>query len=676
MTDLNKTLREMDGFAHEIIRLRLIGKLARISHCRIMNEMLKQAHIFLNWQWHLYAVGSTQEGFPYSAIDDIDLMICNLAFPIIMWKFQEKEMSTHVMAEQDSKHPVYLRLKVFDKTCLDEDFQSVINKDGYLKTSNFMKIYSNNPFYNVKDYVKVRKGPSITEMSISKFVDVKTCPTDSVLCLKCQSWPPFTCNFFTRERLNNWPSQKLLDKVRGLECHVVPVGYPGSESFDIEWRLSFSIAERELITEMHEPYHECMFALKSIKKKYLYSDSDKPTLFCSYFLKTACLWMCETFPHIDYSVMDLITKVLEWLVDCYQHKHLPHYFIPQHNLIGHLSREYCDNVRETLTEIKRNLWTKVLSVCYDDYSTLETLLLNNHPAEAIALLQDKCLNLCTEYCLTVNSEMTKLAIYNPAVFTDHLLERVQWNPFHAFSVPEKIILPIVKNIEEIVPKGYGEMFKTSLYRYLGDIYTHLLVYLRNTGRIMYDVAVAVNQNSPLHYYKLGTKMIFPDNCSDHSIGGQVLVVKYHYIMGNYKELKQMCDSILYDFCRIEKNCRLAALMIVQIDSLYTLASLFSGWAVDDILLYLVRCSRKLNLYCHPIILVLYIKARVLLTEGDTENALNLVKKMKERTGIIKDPEYESTTMFIKIIESLGGLLVVMRIIFMNCRDKMSLVGKK
>ncbi|XP_033118432.1 uncharacterized protein LOC117118053 [Anneissia japonica] len=367
----------MDEYANEKIRREMVDRLASISANRINQEITKR----VLWRIHpleIHLVGSSYEGFPVSAWGDEDKMLYNTTFPMVLWTPSPKKGGNCVMAEQDVNKPVYMRLKVVDTRYLDKDIRNIIDDGGYLKNSDFMKANSMKGIYPNLD-TEIRQGPSMVKISKAEFVDIRTEMGDTVYCLKCQSWPPFTSKFFARGKLNNWPPQKLLDKVKGLECYVVPVGCPGSETYDIEWRLSFSVAEKELVTELHESYANCMFALKLIKKKYIiYSDSEKPTPFCSYFIKTACLWMCETFPHLDYSIMDLIRKVLDWLIDCYQHKHLPHYFIPQHNLIGHLSRESCDNVRQQLKEVEGDLWTKVLLSIdseedYDWYSKFDCL---------------------------------------------------------------------------------------------------------------------------------------------------------------------------------------------------------------------------------------------------------------------------------------------------------------
>ncbi|XP_033120288.1 uncharacterized protein LOC117119565 [Anneissia japonica] len=672
---LNKTRQAMDEVANEVISGEMYDTLKHFCFIKITDELINRAFRKAGYSHQIYTVGSNSEGIPYSAMNDEDMMIYNGAFPIVWWKSQEKDREAVVMAEQDSNiPPVYLRLKVLDKGCLDKDFKSIIDKDGYLNATDFIKLHATYMNLNYTD--EMRQGPSISINAIPKCVDVIN-KHDSVYCLKCQSWPPFISDFFfIRKRLNNWPAQKLLDKVKCLECHVVPVGYPGSESFDVEWRLSFSVAEKQLVIEMYEPYNKCMFALKSIKKKYIiYSDSDKPTPFSSYFIKTACLWMCETFPYRDYSLMDLIRETLDWLIDGYKSKHLPHYFIPQHNLIGHLSMECCDNVRETLTAVKRTLWSMVLlsasddhftfnSVCDKlkvtrennaDYNAIETKILN-HP-KATAVFEERVKDLRHNYSL---QNFSNMSIWGDHSFT-HLpiLVASQMQPECGLGILEDIVLPIVDlcQIEEIVPEGFVEMFKTCLYRYLGDAVTHLLVSFINRG---YETAVSSYMNDPLHYYDLGYEIIFPGRYSDYGIVGEVLEVQYHYLMGNYEGLKKMCESILTTVTE-NKNYVLSSLKFEQ----KHFESNVCAWEVDELLHHLVICCHKMHIYVSPIALVYYIKARVLLKEGDTDNVLTLVKKMKIIYKEFNDPPayLESMNMFINIIESLLGLLGVMRRIF-------------
>ena len=179
---------------------------------------------------------------------------------------------------------------------------------------------------------------------------------DQVSCLHSLQWPPCASVFITRPRHHGWPSQSLIDKTRQAGCHVVPVGNPQSEYKDLEWRWSFSVAEKELIHDMNETIFTCYYLLKAIKKKHWTEDDpEQPTTFCSYFIKTACLWVGESNQQDGINVVKLCTKVIDWLMSCYHINRLPHYFVPDQLLIGHLSGDMRKEVIDWLESIKAGL---------------------------------------------------------------------------------------------------------------------------------------------------------------------------------------------------------------------------------------------------------------------------------------------------------------------------------
>ncbi|XP_033108468.1 uncharacterized protein LOC117110024 [Anneissia japonica] len=679
------TCRMMDELATEFITLEMIGRLAEISVIRIEKET--DNNVFRNkvwWPVEFFSVGSKSEGMPEWVRGDIDQMACRPIFPIVLWQSEEKLREGFLMAEQDPNKPVYLKLKV-----QSNDFKSDPDNDVYLKANDFIK--SNQT--DLKDYKSVVHGPALATCVDEGYLDSGTPMIDLVYCLKCQSWPPFTSGFFTRDRPNNWPSQELLNKIAGVNCLVVACGHTGSASKNTDWRLSFSIPERELIQEICEPYANCMFVLKAIKNRcFVYSDSDKPTPFCSYFIKTACLWMCETFSHKGYGQMDLIRKVLDWLIECYQNRNLPHYFVPKHNLIGQLKSKCCGDVRTKLEAIKSDLWTEVMNsfdsakggsdnsrryvitfICNilainrdneADYTTLKTKLLN-HP-EATKVIEILVESLRKYRSHHYSLDVTKIAGCDFSVLPTVLANRIQENLdlSDTLKIPMEIMMPIVKNIEVIVPKGYGKMFRTRLYRYLGDVYTYLLVYLQNIGN---DESFALYLDTPLHYYKLGGEMVFPCNWSDEGIGGKILVIKYHYLLGNYNELKDVLTEFEPILCRVKQEetyiNRLAAIE-VHTNILWEISH--SAWAIDELLQYLVKSSSYRRMFLHPIALVLYIKARLVLNEGDTYNALEIVKEIEACQNMMMNLFIQkNTNIFLTIINSLVGLIVVSKNIYFS-----------
>merc|ERR1712016_395150 len=109
-----------------------------------------------------------------------------------------------------------------------------------------------------------------------------------------------------------------------------------------------------------------MYVLKAIKNKQWKKDH-KQTTFCSYFIKTACLWVAEETDLTN--IMDLCRQVIDWLLKCYRTHRLPHYFIPEQNLIGHLIPEMCKEVLEWLIEME----LKLISHTFDGIAIKDVL---------------------------------------------------------------------------------------------------------------------------------------------------------------------------------------------------------------------------------------------------------------------------------------------------------------
>ena len=204
---------------------------------------------------------------------------------------------------------------------------------------------------------------------------------DGVPCLQSPSWPPCASKFLTRPRTHGWPSPELIDCIKQTGCHVVGIGHPESSNEDkqIEWRWSFSIAERELIHNFTDDMAACMYLLKAFKKKYWYDDtivcSDEPSIFCSYFFKTACLWVFESTQQDESDAISLCRQVFDWLISCYKNGFLPHYFIPQQNLIGHILGEKgrLESLKLWLQMLKFNIWIIVIPSIQID-ATLKSVM--------------------------------------------------------------------------------------------------------------------------------------------------------------------------------------------------------------------------------------------------------------------------------------------------------------
>ena len=248
-----------------------------------------------------------------------------------------------MVAHGNPDQSAYLRLKVTDMEVITEDIVDIVNINNYVSSEMFVNS-------NVRTD-QVNHGPASTGLAVPSHPDLGE--ADLVPCFQGLSWPPCTSEFLTRPRPHGWPSQTLIDKIQQAGCHVVGVVHPHSDNKDTEWRWSFSVAEKELIHDMCNTMTGVMYLLKAVKnKRWTKQDPEKPTTFCSYYIKTACLWVCEETDQSNTAIMDLCRLVIDWLVTCYSTQRMPHYFIRGQNLIGHLSQDMCKKVHDWLVCVR------------------------------------------------------------------------------------------------------------------------------------------------------------------------------------------------------------------------------------------------------------------------------------------------------------------------------------
>ena len=86
---------------------------------------------------------------------------------------------------------------------------------------------------------------------------------DNVIALRCQNWPACAIEWCTRRRPYSWPSKELIDSFKQLGCFFVCVGRPLSGENDKQWRMSFSLQERYLVSHFNSL--KCYVLLKIIK---------------------------------------------------------------------------------------------------------------------------------------------------------------------------------------------------------------------------------------------------------------------------------------------------------------------------------------------------------------------------------------------------------------------------
>ena len=89
------------------------------------------------------------------------------------------------------------------------------------------------------------QGPSREMWTI--FDNINESGIDMVPSIRCQFWASAAMEWIHRPRHYGWPSLRDREEIVRFGFHLVPVGHPLSPMKEIQWRISFSIAERTLV---------------------------------------------------------------------------------------------------------------------------------------------------------------------------------------------------------------------------------------------------------------------------------------------------------------------------------------------------------------------------------------------------------------------------------------------
>ncbi|VDI56111.1 Hypothetical predicted protein [Mytilus galloprovincialis] len=157
---------------------------------------------------------------------------------------------------------------------------------------------------------------------------------DYAFSLHCKTWISSAVNWITRSS-RSWPSHDVTQSIINHGVLFVPIGVHGSPKEDLEWRISFSVAEKLLINTFTHTQLMCYALLKIILKDVIAEDSECKDLLCSYFLKTIIFWISEELPPSVWkpdNIIPCFMRCYRRLVYCVEHSVCSHYFIPENNM--------------------------------------------------------------------------------------------------------------------------------------------------------------------------------------------------------------------------------------------------------------------------------------------------------------------------------------------------------
>lgn len=271
-------------------------------------------------------VGSCREGFRFPS-SDMDFMTWSFFMKVISdlsqissIPFQQKRV---FLMESDSVPPGYTKLRSF--TFIPN--QALQNDDLFLSCSVFRKSLAAlfDPCFKYLGTEGSEHGPCSFTIHNGFEIDIAGC-------MKCDHWPETAKPWIRRCNEKGWPSDILVNQIVKSGCHVVPIG--SCPENELEWRISFSVAEQKIIYSFNHSQFLCYGLLKIFLKEVINVNNKTPVL-CSYFLKTAMFWVIQndrairwTPDNFMYCFWNSFKLLIHWVYTGY----CPSFFIPENNL--------------------------------------------------------------------------------------------------------------------------------------------------------------------------------------------------------------------------------------------------------------------------------------------------------------------------------------------------------
>ena len=289
-----------------------------------------------------YYTGSKAEGLDLPGSDDDSMHDINDVFRMqVIQTEQDAPAATHrnvfVMSTENIP-PCFVMLRSVS-TIRDRDLLNAcqaMNNSLYL--SSYLYIHNATAVLTetFPHLIINSQGPSAEQWN--PYMERSQSGTDTVDSIRCSFWPDAAREWQSRPRKHSWPFPSDLKPVVDFGFHLVPVGHPHSDTNMMEWRISFSVAERTLVWSFNHVKMQCYAVMKLILKKYVNPHCSPPyRVLCSYFIKTFLFWEYEeTDPSYWCKEIyrECVMRLLSDFRECVRLRSLKHNFIPSFNLLS------------------------------------------------------------------------------------------------------------------------------------------------------------------------------------------------------------------------------------------------------------------------------------------------------------------------------------------------------
>lgn len=324
---------------------------------------------YCNAQTEVIRSGGCAEGFRIRGTD-VDIMYVDKLIKVVAETPKNVKMYVAVVRLVLSSDipPGYVKLAVLTPSApLQQIRESTkwVSGDYFLSSELFVRWHQRlNPN-------SVLHGPCVMERTMHG-------DHDRAFCLEYKDWPAQANEWIERKRQHGWPSQKLIRKIKNIGCHLMAIGSKtlhsefssddlGNSTWigdPLQWRMSFSLAEKHLVYSFNNTQFLTYGIFKLLNQEVFSQDQRVNDCICSYFLKTAIFWTIEETPseywkpeRLIFCVDICFKRLIEWTRSGF----CPNYFIRQNNMfMGKVQEWQLDYISSKLYKLHNEGWRCLL----------------------------------------------------------------------------------------------------------------------------------------------------------------------------------------------------------------------------------------------------------------------------------------------------------------------------
>ncbi|KAL3880834.1 hypothetical protein ACJMK2_033040 [Sinanodonta woodiana] len=270
---------------------------------------------------------------------DIDSMLVNKSITVSS-RHVNPPTPQHTMLNTDDRdvHPGYTWLRVAHHGDMDDIMKPSLILMARANSGRHFYL-SSRVFNDIAQKYLWGLSPSSMQLQQisgpSQPVFFKGIQTDLVHAFNHPDWPVHASQWLQRCRRHGWPPEAMVRLIEHCGCHVVPKGFKGSSTEDMEWCFSFALHERSIVQLFNLTQMHVYILLKIIAKFLKNTYPDFANLVTSYTMKTVALWLVELHHAREWDrvhLLDRLKDALRFLISCVESQNLPAYFIPENNL--------------------------------------------------------------------------------------------------------------------------------------------------------------------------------------------------------------------------------------------------------------------------------------------------------------------------------------------------------